>query len=291
MKLVKTKNCEIKVPSGMSGRYPTPPEMPRANGIFVAVARRGGGKSVAISNLVRLMEFDRIFLISPTASSNKAILDPLKIDPDDVYEDLDDPKVIDYVIEKVNQERDDLEEYNEKMKDYKAFLKMLNDHNQVIPDRMLMSFYRNGSFEPPQHKWGGRKPKIALIVDDAQNSKVFTGKKLPNLCIKHRHYGQMKEGGSIGLSVFLMCQNYKCVAGGLPKPVRSNATGWLLFKNSNEKEKQFVAEELSFDISDEKFLDMWDEATKEPFNFLFVDTDKKKEHPSAYRINFDKFIV
>ncbi len=44
-----------------------------------------------------------------------------------------------------------------------------------------------------------------------------------------------------------MAQNYKCVSGGLPEPVRGNATGWLLFKNFNEKEKAFVSEELAID--------------------------------------------
>jgi len=293
MKTQKVPNSKIVVPKGTSGTYPTPPEMPKANGIFVAVARRKGGKSVAISNLVRMMGFDRVFLISPTASSNKAILDPLGIDPDDIYEDLDDKNVINYVIEKVNQERDAYEMYLEEIKKYKNFLKMLNDPGTVIPDEMLLQFYKGGMFQPPQHRWNGQKPKIALIVDDAQNSKVFSGKMLSNLCIKHRHYGQLSQGNAIGLSVFIMAQNYKCVSGGLPKPVRGNCCGWLLFKNFNEKEKQFVAEELSIDgIHKDDFIKMWDDVCdSEPHAFLFVDMDKKDHHPSSFRKNFDEFIV
>jgi len=293
MKTVKIKNTDIVVPKGPSGGYETAPELPKAHGIFVAVARRKGGKSVAVSNLARMMDFDRVFLISPTATSNKTILDPLGIDPEDIYEDLDDKNIINNVIEKINEERDDYENYLEQMKEYKKFLKMLNEPSVSIPDEMLLQFYHGGLFQPPQHRWNGKKPKLALIVDDAQNSKVFSGKMLSNLCIKHRHYGQLKEGNAIGISVFIMAQNYKCVSGGLPKPVRGNATGWLLFKNFNEKEKQFVAEELAIDnIHKDDFIMMWDDiCDSAPHTFLFVDMDKKDHHQSAFRKNFSEFIV
>ncbi len=294
MKTQKIKNSNIVVPKGPSGVYPTPSEMPKAHGIFIAVARRKGGKSVAISNLARYMDYDRVFLISPTATSNKAILEPLNIDPDDVYEDLDDKDVINHVIEKINQERDQYEEYLEQMKKYKKFLHLLNDDQiTFIPDEMLMDFYEGGLFKPPRPKYPGGKPKLALIVDDAQNSKVFSGKMLSNLCIKLRHYGGLKEGNAVGISVFIMAQNYKCVSGGLPKPVRGNATGWLLFKNFNEKEKAFVSEELAIDnIGKEQFVNLWDSVCDSaPHSFLFVDMDKKDEHRSAFRKNFDEFLI
>ncbi len=293
MKTVKIKNTDIVVPKGPSGVYETAPELPKCHGIFVAVARRKGGKSVAVSNLARMMDFDRVFLISPTATSNKAILDPLGIDPEDVFEDLDDKNIINNVIEKINQERDEYEQYLEQLKEYKKFLKMLNEPTTSIPDEMLLQFYNGGMFSPPQHRWNGKKPKMALIVDDAQNSKVFSGKMLSNLCIKHRHYGQLKEGNALGISVFIMAQNYKCVSGGLPKPVRGNATGWMLFKNFNEKEKQFVAEELAIDnIHKDDFINMWDDiCDSAPHTFLFVDMDKKDHHQSAFRKNFSEFIV
>ena len=293
MKTLRIKNTDIVVPKGQSGVYETAPELPKAHGIFVAVARRKGGKSVAVSNLARMMDFDRVFLISPTATSNKAILDPLKIDPEDVFEDLEDKNIINNVIEKINQERDDYEAYLEQMKEYKKFLKMLNEPTSMIPDEMLLQFYTNGLFQPPKHKWGGRKPKLALIVDDCQNSKVFSGKMLPSLCVTHRHYGQLKEGNALGISVFIMAQNYKCVSGGLPKPVRGNATGWMLFKNFNDTEKKFVAEELAIDnINKDDFISMWDNCCDStPHTFLFVDMDKKAHHQSAFRKNFNEFII
>lgn len=293
MKTLKIANSNIIVPKGASGVYPTPDEMPLAHGIFVAVARRKGGKSVAISNLVRMMGYDRIWLLSPTASSNKAILDPLGIQTEDIYEDMDDKDIINKVIAAMDKERDQYELYIEQMKKYKEFLKILNDKNTLIPDTMLMQFYQNGMFVPPVSKYSNGKPKFAIIVDDAQNSKVFSGKTLSNLCIKHRHISQLKEGNALGTSVFIMAQNYKCVSGGLPKPVRSNCCGWLLFKNFNEKEKAFVAEELAIDdIGKEEFVSMWDEVCdSQPHTFLFIDMEKKAHHQSSFRRNFSEFIV
>jgi len=160
MKIIKAPNTQIKVPDQASGTYPTDHQLPKAHGIFVAVARRKGGKSVAISNLARMMDYDRIFLISPTASSNKTILDPLGIDGEDIYEDLEDKNVINYVIEKVNQERDDYEKYLKELKEYKDFLKMLNNPTTLIPDTMLLQFYKNGVFRPPQHKYTGKSQRL-----------------------------------------------------------------------------------------------------------------------------------
>ena len=57
---------------------------------------------------------------------------------------------------------------------------------------MLLMFYNNGTFTPPQHKYGGRNPFIGLIIDDCQSSKLFTNKRIQNLTIKHRHIGHLR---------------------------------------------------------------------------------------------------
>jgi len=295
MRTVKIKKADIKVPNTTAFQHSTPPEMPKMPCNMIAVARRGGGKSVAISNLVRMMNFDRVFLISPTASSNHSILQPLGIADDDIYEDLDCPNILRKVIEKGEAERDEYVAYLEAKKRYDTLMRLLGKDKETIPDELLEEFYGEEDFVMPTYKHGNRMPKLALIIDDAQNSKVFSGKSLPSLCIKHRHQFQLPKahgGNSIGLSVFLMAQNYKSMGGGLPKPVRGNATGFLLFKNHSKKEKEFVAEEISFDDDKEKFIQMWDDVCDEsPHAFLFVDMNPKQHHPSPYRSNFNKFIL
>ncbi len=295
MRTVKIKKADIKVPNSTAFQHSSPPEMPKMPCTMIAVARRGGGKSVAISNLVRMMNFDRTFLISPTASSNYSILQPLGIDDDDIYEDLDCPNILNKVIEKGEAMRDEYVEYLDAKKRYEQLTKLLGDDGASIPDELLEEFYCQGDFKKPTYPYGDRMPKLALIIDDAQNSKVFSGKKLPSLCISHRHKFMIPKahgGGAIGLSLFIMAQNYKSMGGGLPKPVRGNATGFMLFKNHSDKEKQFVAEELAFTDDKQGFIDMWEGVCDEaPHNFLFVDMNKKDHHPSPYRKNFNQFIM
>eukprot|EP00965_Chrysotila_dentata_P000883 28060-Pleurochrysis_carterae.AAC.1 len=66
------------IPKGSAFAYETPDMCPKAHGVFLAVAKRGGGKTVACTNLMMMMKFDRIFAISPSMKSNKEMMDMLK---------------------------------------------------------------------------------------------------------------------------------------------------------------------------------------------------------------------
>eukprot|EP00965_Chrysotila_dentata_P042361 1405298-Pleurochrysis_carterae.AAC.1 len=82
---------------------------PKAHGVFLAVAKRGGGKTVAMTNLMMMMNFDRIFAISPSMKSNKEMMKMLKIEEEDIYEDPDNPSSLEKIKQAIEAERDDLE--------------------------------------------------------------------------------------------------------------------------------------------------------------------------------------
>jgi len=174
MKQVKVKGLEIKVPNGSPFTYATPNELPKAHQNCLIIAPRGQGKTTFCINLMERMPYDRIFVISPSIKSNRALLSRLKLDEDDIYEDPDEIGCLDEIKEKIERERDDLEKYWEDKKKYKEFLKLLNDDHFRIPDDMLISFYKNGEFMPPTHKWGGRMPCMAILFDDCMGSLLFT---------------------------------------------------------------------------------------------------------------------
>ena len=44
----------------------------------------------------------------------------------------------------------------------------------------------------PEHKWGGRKPKIAVMVDDAQSTAIFRNRRFLNLVTRSRHIGSAR---------------------------------------------------------------------------------------------------
>lgn len=292
VKFVKIPNLEIEAQKGKAFAYKTKPELPQAHMVSLAVGKRGSGKTVAVTNLIKKLEYDRLFVISPTFHSNHSLMKELDIDEKDVFEDVDDPTIITKIISAVEEERDELEIYLEQVKQYKKLLKMLNDSYENIPDHLLLEFYNEGKFEPPQHKYGGRNPFIGLIIDDAQSSKLFSNKRLLNAVTRHRHIGHFKDDRpSIGLSMFFLIQNYKSQSGGCPRTVRNNCTNAIIFKNKDEKELDFIASEMSGEVDKETFKKAYDYAMNDgDYPFLFVDLHKKKEHMSMFRSRFNKFI-
>jgi len=293
MKVVKLKDADINVPRGSAFAYNTPPSMPRGHMVSIAVGKRGAGKSVAITNLVKMLNYDRVLVISPTFKSNSLLMKELNIDENDVFEDPDDPRVVDKIIEIVEEERDDLQTYLDQKKEYKRLLKMLDDNYGNLPDELLLMFYNDGHFTPPQHKYGGRNPFIGVIIDDCQSSKLFTNKRIQNLTIKHRHIGAFDgDRPSIGVSLFFLVQNYKSKSGGIDRAIRNNATNCLLFKNKDEKEIDFIAGEMAGEVSKDDFLKAYNYAMEDGNHpFLFVDLHKKDHHDSMFRSRFNKFLV
>jgi hypothetical protein len=295
MKEVKVKGLEIKVPDGSPFAYETPTLLPKAHQNCMVIAPRGQGKTTFVVNLLEKMPYDRIICVSPSIQSNRAIMSRLKIDPEDIYENPDDISVLDEIKGKVEKERDDLEEYLEKKKLYKQLLNLLNkDDIFKIPDELLMLFYKNGSFEPPTHKYNGRKPCIAVLFDDCLGSMLFTKgiRKLNQMTIFHRHIGQLKDGGALGCSLFFLSQSFRCSVGGVSKTIRGNTTSLAIGRTKSEKELDEVAEEVGAEVSKDKFLELHKKATGEDkYSYLFIDFSKKDEHPSMFRKNLDVFLV
>ena len=294
MREIKVPNLQIKVPDGSPFTYETDKMMPKAHQNCLIVAPRGQGKTTFCVNLMERMPYDRVIVVSPSIKSNKCLMSRLKIDPEDIYENPDDITILDEIKQKIEQERDDLEKYLEDKKKYKELMKKLNDDQFSIPDDLLMAFYKNGNFEPPSHRWGGRKPCIAILFDDCLGSGIFTKgiRKLNSLTIYHRHLGQLTEGGSIGASLFFLVQSYKAQSGGISKCIRGNTTSLAIGRTKSDKELEDIAEECGGEVSRETFLKVHNQATRDSkFDFLFVDFHVKSEHPSLFRKNLDTFII
>ena len=178
MRTQHVPGMEIKVPKGNAFAFETDDMMFKSHQNCLVIGKRSSGKTTCTVNIIKRMKYDRIFIVSPTIQSNKALLDWLKIDPDDIY-DPDDLEALDDIKRKIDEERDLYEKYLADMKKYKEFMKKLESNNPIfhIPDETLLMFFQNGTFQKPQHKWGGRKPHMAVLFDDVMGSlllpKVF----------------------------------------------------------------------------------------------------------------------
>jgi len=294
---MKSKNLKIELPSKQKYQYDTPEMMPNLCTQLLCVGAKGMGKTIAIVNLVKKLNFDRIFLISPTAKSNHSILSMINIEEDDMFEDTDDLTIIDNIISKVEEEGILYDEYHNKMKDYNEFDKKIrNNQFNLISDEDLETYMNErNEIVKPEHYLNGRRPKIACIFDDILGSYLMSKgiRKVNNLAIKHRHIAPVtSEGGSaIGISTFFLTQTFRCQSGGISKPIRSNCNSLIIFKTKNENEFNDLRDEVAGEIGKELFTKIYDLATNEPHSFLFIDFNPKPDFPSRYRKNLDTFLI
>jgi len=290
MKTQKVKGLQIKPPSSESGLYETDIYMPKMHQVACILAKRSSGKTTCVVNLIEKMKFDYVIAVSPTMNSNKELMERLNIEH--VFEDVDDPNVIDKIKNIVTGEAEDLERYRAELKRYNKLMKDLKQGKHIGDDLLLQFFSDDDYFIKPIHRWGGEKPRIAVIFDDMLGSMIYSKpRKVNSLSTYSRHLGQLKEGGAIGVSLFFLIQSYKAQTGGLSRVIRNQCTSLIIFKTKDKKEMEDIAESCCGEVDEETFYKVYNTAIREPYDFLFIDFHKKKEHPSCFRRRFDEFIL
>ena len=109
-----------------------------------------------------------------------------------------------------------------------------------------------------------RKRKVLIVFDD-MISHVMSNKKaqqvLKELLIRCR---------KLNISLCFLTQSYLSV----PKDVRLNCTHYIIFRLNNKRELQNIAINHSADIDYKDFVNIYRDCTKEPYNFLTIDTTK-----------------
>ena len=161
---------QIKPPKNTSGDYDTPQNCPGMHQVCVTVGKRRSGKSTAVINLIEQMQYDYSIVVSPTMKSNKELMERLNVEH--VFEDPDDLSVIDRIKAIVQKEADDLEKYREDLRRYHKLMNAMKE-GSFLPDDELLLFFQDGDFKKPEHRWNGRKPKIAVVFDDSFVSNVW----------------------------------------------------------------------------------------------------------------------
>ena len=83
------------------------------------------------------------------------------------------------------------------------------------------------------------------------------------------------------ISLVFITQSYFSV----PKDVRLNSTHYVIKKINNRKELQNISTNHSTDIDYKDFMKVYRECTKEPFNFLTIDTTLPASDSLRFRKN------
>ncbi len=218
MKTEYEKKAVIKLPKNSNAfAIDTPDHLPKLHQLCIGVGKRGSGKSIAITNLIRMYKEElgsdlRCIIVSPTFGSNYKLLSELGINREDVFEEPDDD-IPSKLIRIADDERDALLEWQHLDQYYNQFIKTIKGgfFDRSNMDEYMLQYYNplTNQFERPKPKYKcylkGKPPVLFTFIDDAQGSKLLsTNKKLLQLCLRHRHLGQFPPptGGAVGMSIF-----------------------------------------------------------------------------------------
>ena len=153
------------------------------------------------------------------------------------------------------------------LNDAKAFIDCSNTMNDV---------YENIDLYNPSRQ------RKALIVFDDMIADIMTNKNFQSI-IKELFIRCRK----INISLVLITQSYFSVS----KDVRLSSTHDFIMKINNKRELQNVAINHSANIDYEDFIKIYRECTKEPYNFLTIDTTLPSTNTLRFRKNlFETFI-
>ena len=286
---------------GVSNEYKTSHYAIRQPCLMYISAVRNSGKSFCVSKMVSQAQkektFDRIYMITPTFQSNKSYFGKM-IDEDDVFEPTKDS--IQKVIEKVDEDRDEFEDYLRKEKLYKEFIQILKSKRE-FSDGEIMKFEELGflddEFDRPKWKYGDnnvRPPQSLLILDDVLSSPaLLQSSGITRVSSLNRHVSPLQEPHSgrsaCGLAVILISQTYT-MPQGVSRTLRENITHLLIFKNKQEKQMSKIREELGSAVDEDKFMTAYNMATKEKYGNLLVDFNPRCP-TMTFRKNLNELLI
>ena len=152
-----------------------------------------------------------------------------------------------------------------------AGIKHLNDSKAFIERSNTMDdIYQNINDYNPS-----RKRKVLIIFDD-MIADIMSNKKFQEI-IKELFIRCKK----VNISLVFITQSHFYV----PKDVRLNSTHYFIMKINNKRELQNIAINHSADIDYKDFMKIYRECTKEPFNFMTIDTTLPTSNPLRFRKN------
>ena len=303
-----------KVPdTSITNEYATTKNAIKAPHLMLVVGTRNTGKSFTTAKIMHQAVddklYDRIFMISPTYSSNRQYWSFMDIDEDDVLYPTRDS--IDKIIEKVEGERDEWDAYMVQKKLFKEFqtktknrasIQSLNirDLNMFIDAGFLNEDGEMTEFEPPRWKREIERPcQSCLICDDVLGTPALNNAPgLTTLAIRNRHIAPLtepfKQRAALGISCIFLSQTYIGGGGGgqggLPRGLRENSTHLIFFKNKSEHVMKKIMEELAGAVDPAELEQAFEIAIKEKHDNLMIDLFPKCA-TKQYRRNLTDFII
>ena len=131
-------------------------------------------------------------------------------------------------------------------------------------------------FKNIDYKLRRKRERRKIIVFDDMTANIMTN-RIFQVIIKELFIRCIK----LNISLAFITQSYFSVA----KDVRLNSTHYLIMKMNNRRELQNIAINHSAETDYKDFMKIYRECTKEPVNFLTIDTTLPANDPLRFRKN------
>lgn len=280
MKITKLNNYDIKDIQIKNTELPPqfPPNLMDTYFRCICIGHSGSGKTLAILNLIQHLQpyLNNIYTISPTIHNDAKQIQVLSSYPNSVIFDEPSEEVLNEIIKNIKNNNDDYYEYRDILELWKKFKKHDYNPDKLTPPELLKLYEIN--FNPKSHPgYSDKKLSHVIFLDDLQGiDGILRGKTLPAFTVKARH--RMT-------SLILNLQSLK----GASPVIRRNCSLWLIFKSNDENQLKDIFQEVSgmFNGDYNKFLEAYNYATKNRFNFLYIDMNNYK---TGIRKNFNEII-
>ncbi|KAJ3317564.1 hypothetical protein HDV06_001477 [Boothiomyces sp. JEL0866] len=232
------------------------------------VANKGSGKTNLILNMLlnpNLLnkKFNRIIIISPTKKLDAKWLILEKNNVTSLNRPL-----INLLKQKRKKSIFAIDEPNQT---YGNFIETYEEPNVKILDELITEQkYVINSYSKDV------ADKILVVLDDCVSfKKFFNSDGFRKFIFNSRHYN---------ISCIITSQTYFSI----PKPIRLNASGIILFFNGNDNDIKLIYEENSCKLNFKEFLRMYRGVVSIPFHFLYINYQNTLEN--VFEKNFDEFV-
>jgi hypothetical protein len=293
---------EIK---GIGCQHPPAPDvLLRHEFTLGLIAPKGAGKTTLILNLLRFYKnyFHRIIVFSPTCRQDdkwetlkkeslllkneplEKFMEKIKKEPPAKRKKeergFDRDSIFADIIQVPHKKTDTRELYYEGREKKERFTGKIKDEDfleeytpldlQKILDEQQTTIHLLEGHGKSKHM----ADRILFVFDDLVGSNLFTQKRqdvFRGFNTRHRHFSA---------SMLIVTQAYKEI----PKTVRTQFSGLILFRIPNQKEILVIYEENPADMSYKQWMQAYHQATDEPYSFMFINY---QPNPTLVMKNFD----
>jgi hypothetical protein len=207
-----------------------------------------------------------VFVISPTAESQKHLWDHIGVEEEHVFvasTPTDVKTIIDDIIEYLKSKK---EKYDEDQEYIEAYNVLMRNGKLTARQEFLLIQRECQPLVDPE-PW----PRPILLLDDLSHMKVMDKAWFISLCLRHRHVA-----GGVSLSILMLVQSLR---GGVARVIRQNCTLIILYSTHDQTAKDDLYAECSHLLEKDEFMALFEHATDERHDFLSVDLsqdDKNK---------------